>query len=298
MPPAPTPTPVTEISGTKIWVDDDNAHGVRPGSIEVTLYADGSAVSAQPSWSKSGSRWTFTFSNLPKFDGSGNEITYTVKESPVNYYESTVSGLVITNKLIPREPERYIDLSGEKVWNDNNNASGKRPTSITVRLLRDGVEIDSRSVTAGTNWSYTFQHLPVDDGYGNIYTYEVREDGVSGYFSRIDGTTLTNSLIDGSTPPPPSSDGETPTPEGGVPTVPEKPEDIPERKTGTPVPHFEGMSDEELEELFDMFGYGTPLYGMFGTGDTVPAWVWICGAVGIFALVIAIVMGRKKKKAR
>ena len=67
-------------------------------------------------------------------------------------------------------------------------------------------------------------------------------------------------------PPTPSGDDEIPTPESGVPTVPEKPEDIPERRSGTPVPRFEGMGDEELEGMFDMFGYGTPLYGMFGTG--------------------------------
>ncbi len=297
-PPAPTPTPVTEISGAKIWDDENNVHGVRPGSIEVTLYANGSPVDAKPSWTKSGNQWTYTFSNLPKVDANGNEIAYTVKESPVNYYESTVSGLTITNKLIPREPERYTDLSGDKIWNDKNNSSGKRPISITVRLYRDGVEIDSRVVTAGTDWHYSFQHLPVDDGFGNIYTYEVIEDGVSGYFSRIDGTTVTNSLIDGSVPPPPTSDDETPPPDGDVPTVPKKPEDIPDRNTGTPVPQFEDMGDEELEELFDMFGYGTPLYGMFGTGDQIPVWVWICGAAGIFALVMAIVMGRKKKKTR
>ena len=296
--PTPTPTPVTEISGTKIWDDEGNIHKVRPGSIEITLYANGSPVGATPSWSKSGNQWTYTFSNLPELDESGNKISYTIKESPVNYYESSVSGLVITNKLIPREPERYTDISGEKTWNDRNNAQGKRPTSITVRLLRDGVEIESRKVTAGTNWSYTFQHLPVDDGYGNIYTYEVHEDGVSGYYSRSDGRNFTNSLIDGSVPPPPTSDGETPPPDGGVPTVPRKPEDVPERKTGTPVPPFEEKGDEELEELFDMFGYGTPLYGMFGTGDQIPAWVWICGAVGILALVMAIVMGRKKRRSR
>ena len=286
----------TEISGTKIWVDDDNVHKVRPGSIEVTLYADGSPVSAQPSWTKSGNHWNYTFSDLPKVDESGHEITYTVKESPVNYYESTISGLVITNRLIPREPERYTDLSGEKIWKDEDNASGQRPTSITVRLLRDGVEIDSRSVTAGTNWNYTFQHLPVDDGYGNIYNYEIREDGVSGYFSRIDGTTVTNSLIDGDTPPTPSEDGETPTPDEDVPTVPEKPEDVPERKTGTPVPRFEDMGDEELEGILDMFGYGTPLYGMFGTGDTVPAWVWTCGSIGLLALALAILLGERKRR--
>ena len=296
--PVVTPTPTVDISGTKVWVDDGNIHKVRPDSITVTLLADGSPVSATPSWSKSGDRWTFTFSGLPKVNSSGSEISYSVQESPVDLYESTVSGMTITNKLIPREPEKYTDLSGEKTWNDNNNASGKRPTSITVRLLRDGVEVESRTVTAGTDWKYTFSNLPVDDGYGNTYTYELREDGVPGYYARIDGMNVTNTVIDGSTPPTPTRDGETPPPEGVTPNVPQKPEDIPERKTGTPVPHFEEMADEELEELFDLFGYGTPLYGMLGTGDQIPVWVWICAGAGVLALIAFIATGRKKKKAK
>ena len=252
-------------------------------------------MNAQPSWSGSGDQWTFSFQGLPKYDDNGNEITYTVGESPVDYYESSISGMTITNRLIPREPEKHTDLSGDKVWNDNNNDQRKRPITITVHLYRDGVEIDTRTLSAGTNWHYEFQDLPVDDGYGNTYTYEVREEGVEGYFSRIEGTTLINSLIDGSTPPTPTGDGETPPPTGTVPNVPEKPEDIPDRNTGTPVPRFEEMDDEELEEVFDMFGYGTPLYGMFGTGDQIPVWVWICAGIGILALVLAIIMGRKKK---
>ncbi len=135
-------------------------------------------------------------------------------------------------------PVPGIDIEGGKVWNDAGNQHRTRPSSIEVELLRDGVEIDSRVVTAGTNWSFTFQHLPVDDGYGNIYNYEIREDGVNGYFSRIDGTTVTNSLIDGS----------------------------------------------------------TPLYAMLGTGDTVPAWVWICGSCGLLALALAILLGKRKRR--
>ena len=271
-------------------------HKVRPDSIQVTLYADGSPVSATPAWSKSGDRWTFTFRNLPQYSSSGSEITYTVQETPVDLYESTVSGMTITNMLVPKEPEEFTELSGAKTWSDNDNDSGRRPTHITVRLFRDGVEIESRTVTAGTDWKYTFGNLPVDDGYGNIYTYELREDGVSGYFSRNSDMDLNNTLIGGSTPPTPTADGETPPPTGTTPNVPQRPEDVPERKTGTPVPHFEEKSDEELEELFDMFGYGTPLYGMLGTGDQVPVWVWICAGAGVLALILFLVMGKKKKK--
>ena len=45
-----------------------------------------------------------------------------------------------------------------------------------------------------------------------------------------------------------------------------------------------GMSDEELEELFDIFGYNTPLYDILGTGDQIPVWVWICVGIGILAV--------------
>ncbi len=296
--PQPTAVPTVDISGTKVWDDEGNVHKVRPDSIEVKLLADGSPVNAEPSWSKSGDRWTFTFSGLPKVDSTGNEISYTVVETPVDMYETSISGLTITNKLIEKEPTRQTEISGEKTWRDNDNAKGKRPTSITVHLLRDGVVIDSRTVTAGTGWKYTFGDLPVDDGYGNVYTYELREDGVPGYYSRVDGTNLINSLIDGSTPPTPTDDDETPPPGGTTPNTPEKPEDIPERKSGTPVPQFEDKSDEELEELFDIFGYNTPLYGILGTGDQIPVWVWVCVGIGIAAIILFIVLGRKKKRRR
>ena len=291
-PPKPTPVPRIDIEGDKIWDDEDNAHRTRPSSIVVELLANGVMIDTQIV-TGSGNRWTYSFTNLPEYDDNGERIEYTVREIPVAYYQATISGYQITNRLIPQEPERYIDLFGEKIWNDKDNESGKRPTSVTVRLLRDGVEIDSRVVTAGTNWGFTFQHLPVDDGYGNIYTYEIREDGVNGYFTRINGATVTNSLIDGSVPPTPSEDDETPTPDGDIPTGPE---DIPERRSGTPVPPFDGLSDEELEERFNMFGYGTPLYSMLGTGDIVPAWIWICGSCGLLSLALAILLGRRKKR--
>ena len=53
------------------------------------------------------------------------------------------------------------------------------------------------------------------------------------------------------------------------------------------------MTDEELEEMFDLFDYGTPLYGILGTGDEVPAWVWACGGGGLLAAALAIILGNE-----
>ena len=274
------PTPLTDITVTKVWVDDGNFNRVRPGAIDITLLADGSPVSAQPTWTKSGDTWTCTFKNLPRVDDSGKEITYTVDESPVEYYKKQVSGLTITNTLEDIPPKEYVDLSVTKIWQDNGNVEGRRPTNITIHLYRDGELIETVHVTMGTDWQYTFKHLPADNGYGHVYTYTIDEDTVPGYYKRVSGMNITNGLLP---------------PGGDIPNLPEQPGEIPERG-GTPAPAFEELSDEELEELFDMFGYGTPLYGMLGTGDQVPVWVWICGGVGIAALAMAILMGRKKRR--
>ena len=274
------PTPTTDITVTKNWVDDGNFNQVRPGAIDITLYADGSPVDAQPTWTRSGDSWTATFTNLPTVDGSGKEISYTVDESPVEYYKKQVSGLTITNTLEDRPPQEYVDLSVTKIWQDNGNIEGRRPTNITIHLYRDGTLIETVHVTAGTDWLYTFKHLPADNGFGHVYEYTIDEDTVPGYYKRINGTEITNGMLP---------------PDGDIPNVPDQPKEIPERG-GTPAPVFEDLTDEELEELFDMFGYGTPLYGMLGTGDQVPVWVWVCGSVGIIALAMAVLMGRKKRK--
>lgn len=298
--PTPTPVPTTEITGTKVWVDEDNVHKTRPGSITVTLLANGSPVDAAPTWSGTNTnRWTYTFRGLPAVTESGATINYSVRETPVAGYESKVSGLTITNTLIPKEPKEYKELAGKKTWRESQvsaaTAAAKpaRPNVITVRLLRDGVEIASRSVTAVNDWSYTFGKQPVDDGYGNTYTYEIREDAVQGYFCRVNGMDLVNTALPTGTPPTPGTPGRVTVPN----YTPMGRLVIPSRKTGTPPPKFEIESEEELEELLDLFGYGTPLFGgLLGTGDETPVYPYVFGGVGALAVIALVVLGLKRKK--
>lgn len=58
-------------------------------------------------------------------------------------------------------------------------------------------------------------------------------------------------------------------------------------------PDFSQFTDEELEELFDMWGYETPLYGMFQTGDEMPVEIYLLGLIGLCALIIAILLRKK-----
>lgn len=64
--------------------------------------------------------------------------------------------------------------------------------------------------------------------------------------------------------------------------------DLPEPVVQTP--NFSKFSDEELEELFDIWGYDVPLYGMFQTGDEIPIGVIIAGLAGILCLILYFVL--------
>ena len=59
-------------------------------------------------------------------------------------YETSVDGFNITNTYTTETTE----VKGSKTWNDADNQDGKRPESITVRLLANGEEKDSQTVTA------------------------------------------------------------------------------------------------------------------------------------------------------
>jgi LPXTG-motif cell wall-anchored protein len=260
-------------------------HNTRPESITVTLYANGVAVNAKPTWSNTKSdTWSYKFENLPAVDDSGATIRYTVRETTVDGYESSVDGTTITNKLIPKEPTKYGEIKGVKTWVEGNSGVRNRPTSITVHLLRNGVEIDSLEVTAETGWNYTFGTRPLDDGYGNNYTYTVREDGVPGYFSRVNGMDLFNMTL-----APDNPDGPNPNPHN----------EIPNRKTPTPRPRFEEFTEEEMTDVVEMLDYGTPLWGqLLGTGDETPVYPYVFGGVGAIAVIALAVFGRKRKKKK
>ena len=100
----------------------------------------------------------------------------------------------ITNLVKIGNEAETTEVSGTKTWNDNQNQDGIRPESITVKLLADGVEVDSVEVTEASNWTYKFENL---DKYkeGKEIVYTVDESEVAGYTKSIEGYNLTNTHI-------------------------------------------------------------------------------------------------------
>ncbi|OKA33064.1 hypothetical protein BJR06_25230 [Bacillus cereus] len=183
-------TDKTEVSGKKVWEDYNNKFNTRPGSIKVQLLQNGTEFKTEEVKADKEGNWNFSFKDLPKYDGAGNEFTYTVDEVKVDDYETKVEGTTITNTYKNTDK---TEVSGKKIWDDNNAID--RPLSIKVDLLQNGKVIDTKEVSVATNWKYTFEKLRVYDANGVAYKYEVKEQPVEGYKSEVNGYDITNTKI-------------------------------------------------------------------------------------------------------
>ena len=172
---------LTSVSGSKTWVDDDNQDGKRPASITVHLLADGTPVESVNV--TRAENWSWNFTDLPKYD-QGTEIVYSVLEDRVDEYSTEYSGYDITNSYTPGQ----TSVTVEKRWEDDHDRDGKRPESIQVRLLANGVDTGKTLTLDETNrWEGTFSPL---DEYKNgqpiVYTVE-EITKVEGYSSAVGG---------------------------------------------------------------------------------------------------------------
>ena len=181
----------TQISVNKVWLDMDDQDGLRPEYIEVELYADGNATGKKLTL-KDANDWKATFTDLA-VNSNGTPVIYTVRE--VGTYEgysvaitgSVANGFTVTNT---HDVEK-TSVTVNKVWADADNQDGLRPTAITVNLYANGTKIDTQTLDATANWSYTWTGLDKNAG-GQPIVYTVDEVAIDGYITTVDGLTITN----------------------------------------------------------------------------------------------------------
>lgn len=186
----------TQVPVKKVWNDGENQDGKRPESITVKLLADGQDTGKTLELNE-GNKWQATFTDLDA-DKGGTPISYTIEEIAVSEYESKVTGdassYTITNSYTPGKTQVPV----KKVWNDADNQDGKRPDSITVKLLADGQDTGKTlELNKENNWSGSFTDLDVNKA-GSAIVYSVVEVTVTGYTSDVTGDaasgfTITNS---------------------------------------------------------------------------------------------------------
>ena len=179
------------LSGTKVWDDNNNQDGKRADKVKVQIL-NGDKVVQEIEVSEA-TGWKFESKALPKYE-NGTEIKYTVKEVAVKEYTSTVTTdkdgkYTVTNTHAPAK----TSVKGKKIWKDEENKDGIRPSSVTVKLLADGKETGQTATVSETSgWTYEFTGL---DRYqeGREIAYTVEEVNVpDGYTASVEGYNITN----------------------------------------------------------------------------------------------------------
>lgn len=170
-------------------------------------------------------------------------------------------------------PPETVSYTVNKVWQDNDNASGTRPEQIYVRLLQNGNPYTGANATVvlqSGSWSHTWKYLP------SGFKYAAEEVFVpEGYASSVSGNTITNTLKP-QTPENPDN-----------PDKPDKPDKPGRDDDGKPpVKPEDRDSDGKFPQRPDD---GTPK-----TGDEMMPLIWILICLGAGAGLFAV--SRKNHK--
>ena len=103
------------------------------------------------------------------------------------------------NTVKMTDPREVLSIPVQKQWVDAGNVLGKRPASIQLNLLKDGVPAAAVTVKPDARgyWEYLFANLPVRNDQGKVITYTVTEEPIPPYSTTIkgnadDGYTITN----------------------------------------------------------------------------------------------------------
>lgn len=169
---------------TKTWDDGNDRDGIRPTNVKIELY--GTDGTRRTQYLTKDNHWSYSFENLPKYQNEGTIILYTIKEEDVDGYTqksvTTTAGFDLTNT----HEIQTADYEVKKVWVDDNDRDGARPTSITLTLTGSDGSKYTKLMTAADNWNaVTFERVPMFNG-GKYITYTLTENEVPSYINSIE----------------------------------------------------------------------------------------------------------------
>ena len=140
------PPPIMENKAISvIWQDEDNYDQLRPTSIEA-IYGGISANLTAPDWNG-----TIT---VP--EGTAGDWSITKPEGYSCQFSSAGNTTVatLTHSVAPT-----VTVTAGVAWDDNGNATGAYPDSVSLQLLRDGQPYGDPVTAKAPDWKVTWENL-------------------------------------------------------------------------------------------------------------------------------------------
>jgi hypothetical protein len=172
---------VMDVEGTVTWDDVDNTYNTRPDSVTLNLLKNDEIVKTITVDTTSDNVLDYKFAGVPIYADYTVSINDVIsKDYPVDKYVTTQDGYDFVCYL--RNNEGY-SISGDIIWEDNDNKLGYRPKTVLIDVLQNGSYYigigcynDKKLVE-----NYSFSSLPKYkcDFYGNVtglYTYSIKEE--------------------------------------------------------------------------------------------------------------------------
>ena len=168
-----TITGKVSIPVNKTWIGPKGEKAV------VKLFANG--VEKEKAELNAGNNWSHTFANLDKYDDQGKKIAYTLKEEPVQNYNSEITGSAESGFTVKNTNNEKIKIPVEKAW------VGPKLEKIRVNLLADGVVKEHVELSEANGWKHEFKDLPKYKPDGSKIEYKIQEIDEPNYDSEITG---------------------------------------------------------------------------------------------------------------
>ena len=247
----------TDITVNKVWLRDNPE--TRPGSITVQLYRSNEPYGEPVVLTEDADgNWTYTWYDLDVHE-DWSVLEVNVPDGYDATYSRNQDGTVLT---ITNTGAAEVTVTKE--WDDEDDADGIRPESVTVQLWRGMFLHDTVTLDESNNWSYTWSNLPLGYDY-RVVEVDVPEGYDASYDQDGDVWTITNTHT-------PDEDFEIP--EDDVPLAPGVPQG--------PNEEFEIPEDD------------VPLASVPKTGDESRSWGFFAMLSGIGLALMALF--RKKEE--